>query len=85
MIEIGLAKTFRKLRDQTSSKNAIVTPCITRVKKSHSRTAPSNAGTKLNPGEATVFRYLLMNPHRTISIAIHANSERIRAGLLRSK
>jgi hypothetical protein len=47
VIDIGLAKIFKKLRDHTSSKNAIVTPCITRVKKSHSSTAPSRAGTKL--------------------------------------
>ena len=43
---MGLAKTFRKLRDQTSSKNAVVTPCITRVMKSQNNTAPSSAGTK---------------------------------------
>ena len=41
------------MRDQTSSKNAIVTPCITRVKKSQSSTAPSSIGTKLNPGAVT--------------------------------
>ena len=28
----------------------MVTPCITRVRKSHSSTAPSSAGTKLKPG-----------------------------------
>ena len=38
----GEAKTLRKLRDQTSSKKAIVTPCITLARKSHSRTAPMN-------------------------------------------
>jgi hypothetical protein len=43
---IGVAKTLRKLRDQTSSKNAVVTPCMTRVMKSQKRTAPSSAGTK---------------------------------------
>ena len=48
----GVAKIFRKLRDQTSSKNAVVTPCITRMKKSHSSTAPSSAGTKLKPDRA---------------------------------
>ncbi len=52
----GVAKKFRKLRDQTSSKNAIVTPCITRVRKSHSNTAPRRAGTKFIPGWPTVFR-----------------------------
>ena len=41
---------FRKLRDQTSSKNAVVTPCMTRTKKSQSSTAPSSDETKLNPG-----------------------------------
>ena len=46
----GVAKKLRKLRDQTSSKKAMVTPCITRVRKSHSSTAPSSAGTKLKPG-----------------------------------
>ena len=46
-IDSGVAKMLRKLRDQTSSKKAIVTPCITRMKKSHNSTAPSNAGTKL--------------------------------------
>ena len=55
-IESGVAKMLRKLRDQTSSKNAIVTPCITRMKKSHNSTAPSSAGTKLNPGEPTLLR-----------------------------
>src|SRR6185312_7170621 len=45
-IEIGVAKMFRKLRDHTSSKNAMVTPLITRLKKSHSRTAPNSTGTK---------------------------------------
>src|SRR3954463_3795809 len=65
-IESGVAKMFRKLRVQTSSKNAVVTPCITRTMKSHSSTAPSSAGTKLKPGEATEFRYLLMKPHNTM-------------------
>src|SRR5215471_6618743 len=73
-IESGLAKTFKKLRDHTSSKNAVVTPCITRIKKSHSRTAPSSAGTKLKPEEAMAFRYLVMNPHSTMSTVTHANS-----------
>ena len=45
----GVAKKLRKLRDQTSSKKAMVTPCMTRVRKSHSSTAPSSAGTKLKP------------------------------------
>ena len=78
---MGLPKMLRKLRDQTSSKKAIVTPCITRTKKSHRSTAPSRAGTKLKPGYATVLRYRLMKPHRTMSIAIQVNSETIRAAL----
>src|SRR5579863_4319923 len=55
-IFIGDAKTFNKLRDQTSSKKAMVTPCITRMKKSHRSTAPNSAGTKLIPEEATELR-----------------------------
>ena len=46
--ESGEAKRLRKLRDQTSSRKAVVMPCITRAMKSQSRTAPSIAGTKLN-------------------------------------
>src|SRR5260370_446801 len=65
-MESGVAKIFKKLRDQTSSKNAIVTPCMTRIKKSHSRTAPNSEGTKLKPEEAIAFRYLVMNPHSTM-------------------
>ncbi len=48
----GVAKMLRKLRDQTSSKKAMVTPCITRVRKSQSSTPPSSAGTMWKPGEA---------------------------------
>src|SRR5579864_61398 len=84
-IESGVAKMLRKLRVQTSSKNARVTPCMTRTMKSHSKTAPSSAGTKLKPGEATEFRYLLMKPHKTISIATHTNNGMKRAGLPRSR
>src|ERR1700733_12980679 len=80
-IESGVAKTFRKFRDQTSSKNVIVTPCITRVKKSHISTAPSSDGTKLKPDPLTLFRYLVMNPHVTMSMATQANSGNTRAGL----
>src|SRR5437016_14077378 len=68
----GVAKKFRKLRDQTSSRNAMVTPCITRMKKSHKSTAPNNTGTKLNPADVTLFRYFVMNPHKTISMPTHA-------------
>src|SRR5450756_865492 len=77
-VESGVAKMFRKLRDQTSSKKAMVTPCITRAKKSHKRTAPSSAGTKLKPGGATLLRYLVMNPHSTMSIATQAKSGKTR-------
>src|SRR5690242_505818 len=81
--ESGVAKRLRKLRDQTSSKNAMVTPCITRVKKSHNSTAPSSTGTKLNPEPETVFRYLVINPHSTISTATQINSGSTRATLPR--
>ena len=80
-MESGVANTFRKLRDQTSSKKAVVTPCITRIKKSHSSTAPSSEGTKLNPDPLTEFRYLVINPQVTMSMATQANSGRTRAGL----
>src|SRR5659263_384790 len=56
-IESGDAKRLRKFRDHTSSRNAIVTPCMTRVKKSHRRTAPRSTGTKSKPAMATVLRY----------------------------
>ena len=84
-MESGVAKIFKKLRDHTSSKKAVVTPCMTRMKKSHSSTAPSRAGTKLNPEEATVLRYRVMNPHSTISTVTHANSGIARTGLPRYK
>ena len=70
----GVAKKLRKLRDHTSSKNAIVTPCMTRIKKSHRRTAPSSDGTKLKREAVMLLRYLVMNPHSTISSPIHTNS-----------
>ena len=84
-MESGVAKMLRKLRDQTSSKNAIVTPCMTRIKKSHRRTAPSREGTKLMPDEVTEFRYLVMNPHKTMSMATQTNSGNTREGLPRIK
>src|SRR5439155_13358791 len=77
-IESGDAKIFRKLRDHTSSKNAIVTPCITREKKSQRRTAPSSAGTKLKPAEVTVLRYLVMNPHSSMSMVTHTTGDNTR-------
>ena len=77
-IDSGEAKMFRKLRDHTSSKNAMVTPCMTREKKSHSRTAPSSAGTKLKPAEVTVLRYLVMNPHSSMSMVTHTTGDNTR-------
>src|SRR5215813_13669474 len=76
----GEAKRFRKLRDHTSSRNAIVIPYMTREKKSQSRTAPSRAGTKLKPEEVTVFRYLVMNPHNTMSMVTHTTTDITREG-----
>ncbi len=84
-INIGVAKMFRKLRAHTSSKNAVATPCITRVKKSHSSTAPSSDGTKFIPDVVTVFKYRVMNPQSRISTATHANSGNSRAGLPRNR
>ena len=81
----GVAKTLRKLRDQTSSKKAVVTPYMTRLKKSQSNTAPRSAGTKLNPEALMAFRYRVMKPHSTTSMATQMKSGRMRAGLPRSK
>ena len=55
-IDSGEANRFKKLRDQTSSRNAVVTPCMMRVQKSHSSTPPSSVGTKSMPLPLTVFR-----------------------------
>src|SRR5262245_5656161 len=85
VIEIGAPKTLRKFLDQTSSKNAIVTPNITRVKKSHISTAPSSTGTKSKPAAVTVLRYFVMKPHRMMSIATQTTSDSTRVGPLRSK
>ena len=49
-ISSGVAKTLMKLRDQTSSKNAMVTPCMTRVKKSQNSTAPSRLDDEIDAG-----------------------------------
>ena len=81
-IDSGEANILRKLRDQTSSKKAMVTPCITRVRKFHNNTAPSRLGTKSYPVEVKLLRYLVMNPHRIISTATHANKGMMRATLL---
>jgi len=56
LVRSGVAKKLRKLRDQTSSKKAIVTPCMTRVRKSHNSTAPRRAGTKFTSARETEFR-----------------------------
>src|ERR1700733_15822883 len=78
-IESGVAKTFRKFRDQTSSKNVIVTPCMTRVKKSHISTAPSSDGTKLKPEPLTEVRHLVMELQVTMSMASQATHRTTRA------
>ncbi len=84
-MRMGLANRFRKLRDQTSSKKAMVTPCISRARKSHSSTAPSSAGTKLTRPPATPFSQRVMKPHSTMSIAAQANRGTTRTGLPRSR
>jgi hypothetical protein len=73
-IDSGLANRLRKFRDHTSSKNAIVTPCITRVKKSQSSTAPSSVGTNATADAVMVSRYRVMNPQRTMSTATQTNN-----------
>src|SRR5476649_2238176 len=83
--ERGVANILRKLRDQTSSKKAIVTPCMTRVKKSHKRTAPRKTGTKLKPEPETLFRYFVMKPQRIMSIATQRKSGETREKLPRMR
>ena len=63
----------------------MLTPCMTRVKKSQRRIAPRSIGTKSNPGEAIVLRYRVMNPHSTMSIATHAKIGNTRTGLPRMR
>ena len=58
---------------------------MTRVKKSKSSTAPSRVGTKLSPEVVTLFRYRLMNPHSTMSIATQAKIGTQRAGVPRNR
>ena len=84
-IESGVAKIFRKLRDQTSSRNAVVTPCMMRLQKSQKSTAPSRRETKLNAEKAMEFRYLVINPQRTMSMATQAMIGSNRAGLPRRR
>ncbi len=81
LTRIGAANTLRKLRDQTSSKKAVVIPCITRVRKSHSSTAPSSAGTKLKLAWLTWPRNLVMKPHSSTSSITQTNSGSTRCGL----
>jgi len=76
---------LRKLRDHTSSKNAVVTPIMTRPKKSHSSTAPSSVATKLKPDAATVSRYRVMKPHSRMSTATQMTIGSTRAGLSRMR
>jgi hypothetical protein len=52
----GEEKRFKKLRDHTSSRNAVLTPCMMRSQKSQSSTAPSSVGTKLTPLPLTLLR-----------------------------
>jgi len=82
-MESGVAKILRKFRDHTSSKKAIVTPCMTRIKKSQRRTAPRRIGMKLNPAEAKVLRYFVMNPQSTMSTDTQTNSGKTRETLPR--
>ena len=84
-MESGVAKIFRKLRDHTSSKKAIVTPCMTRIEKSQRRTAPRRTGTKLKPAEVTALRYLVMNPQSTMSTETQTKSGSTRERLLRMR
>ena len=44
------------LFDQTSSSIVMMTPCITRTKKSQTSTAPSSAGTKSTLAAVTLFK-----------------------------
>src|ERR1700679_1405745 len=72
--ERGDAKRLRKLRDQTSSRKAVVMPCMTRDMKSQRRTAPSMAGTKSKRAPETELRYRVMNPQRMMSMATQEKS-----------
>ena len=51
----------------------MVTPCMTRTRKSHNSTAPNRMGTKLKLEALTVLRYFVMYPYRIMSIATQAN------------
>jgi len=82
---IGEAKMLRKFRDHTSSRKTPATPCMTRVKKSKSKTAPSSEGTKFRPDEVSVFKYRVMNPHMMMSMPTQAKMGIQRAGVPSSR
>ena len=84
-MERGVAKIFRKLRDHTSSKKAIVTPCMTRMEKSQRRTAPRRIGIKLKSDGVMALRYLVMNPQSTMSTETQTNNGNTRERLLRMR
>ena len=84
-IDSGEANRLRKLRDQTSSRKAVLTPCMMRVQKSQSRTPPNSVGTKFTPLPLTELRYRVMNPHRTMSIATQVTMGNTRTGLPRRR
>src|SRR3989338_11684491 len=81
----GELKKLIKFCDQISSKKVVITPCWTRVKKSHRIIAPKTTLTKLKVAAPKVLKYLLMNPQRIISIKIHRNTATQRMGLLLNK
>src|SRR5580692_696505 len=81
----GEENRFKKLRDQTSSRKAVETPCMMRVQKSHNSTPPSSVGTKSIPPALTELRYRVMKPHSTMSMATHVTMGNRRTGLPRIK
>jgi len=81
----GVENRLTKLRAQTSSKNAVLTPYMTRLQKSQSSTAPSRTGTKSKVAPATPFRYRAMYPHNTMSMATQMKSGTTRVRLPRSR
>src|ERR1700677_1159453 len=84
-IDSGEEKRLRKLRDQTSYRKAVPTPCMTRSQKSQRRTAPKSVGTKFTPLPLTVLRYRVMKPHRTMSMVTQTTEPNSRTGLPRSR
>lgn len=55
-MESGEENGFCKLRDQTSSRKAVDTPCMMRAQKSHSNTPPKSVGTQSMPPLLTELR-----------------------------